>query len=127
VNARPDYQELLTGVHLAIWLDSSGEVGGLPRLEERVALALDRPDQIDRFGGLSLGESTHMVDEVERLGVGRASDARAFLVDPANRGRLSLPVWVDHVGSAGTRHVSGNLERLAAEAPPVERMPKIEP
>jgi CRISPR-associated protein Cas5t len=44
------------------------------------------------------------------------------------RGRLTLPVWVDHVGSAGTRYVTGNLERMPkTEAPPLDRMPRIEP
>ncbi len=126
-NARPDYQELLTGVRLAIWLDSSEETGADPRLEERVITALDFPGRIERFGGLSLGESTHLVDEVGRLVEGQANEARIFLLDLANRGRLSLPVWVDHVGSANTRHVSGNLEAIAASTPPIERMPKIEP
>jgi CRISPR-associated protein Cas5t len=124
-NARPDYQELLTQVRLAIWLDSAEEVSPGPTLEDRVNLSLDHPDQIDRFGGLSLGESTHLVDEVSRL-TGDVSDrARAYLV--SERGRLSLPVWVDHVGSAGTRHVTGDLTILMAPAPPLEQMPRIEP
>src|SRR3954453_12562354 len=55
-NARPDFQELLTGVQLAVWLDSTQEVGPRPSLEDRVNLALDHPERIDRFGGLSLGE-----------------------------------------------------------------------
>ena len=62
---------------------------------------LDQPRQVDRFGGLSLGESTHLVDEVRRLRPTDVGPMRAFLL--AERGRLSLPVWVDHVGSAGTR------------------------
>lgn len=126
-NARPDFQELLTGVRLAIWLDSSQETNQGPFLEDRVNLALDHPERIDRFGGLSLGESTHLVDEVTRLDGQSPISVRAYLEDPAKRGRLSLPVWVDHVGSAGTRHASGNLEDLEIAAPPVERMPKIEP
>jgi CRISPR-associated protein Cas5t len=126
-NARPDFQELLTGVRLAIWLDSSQEIGQGPNLEDRVNLALDHPERIDRFGGLSLGESTHMVDEVTRLTGQSRISVRVYLEDVAKRGRLSLPVWVDHVGSAGTRHASGNIEDVEIAAPPVERMPKIEP
>jgi CRISPR-associated protein Cas5t len=94
-------------------------------LEARVVTALTRPDQIERFGGLSLGESTHMVDEVAILPAGKSVEVTAYLLDPTSRGRLSLPVWVDHIGSAGTRRVSGNLETLMSE-PPLERMPKIE-
>ena len=85
-------------------------------LEERVIRALEHPEQIDGFGGLSLGESTHMVDEVVRLGAEEPVTARAYLLDPGGRGRLSLPVWVDHVGSASTRFVSGNLEVNNASA-----------
>src|SRR5580698_6611124 len=36
-NTRPDYQQLLTGVELLVWLDSSGETGAAPRLEARVS------------------------------------------------------------------------------------------
>lgn len=126
-NVRPDYQELLTGVRLAIWIDSDEESATSPTLEERVIRALENPEQIDRFGGLSLGESTHMVDEVARIRDGESVKARAYLLDLAGRGRLSLPVWVDHVGSANTRFVSGNLEEVHLMSPPPERMPRIEP
>jgi CRISPR-associated protein Cas5t len=124
-NTRPDYQELLTGVRLAIWLDSSEEAGTNPTLEDRVVVALDHPERIDRFGGLSLGESTHLVDEVSRLHDGWQTRARAYLLN--DRGRLSLPVWVDHVGSAGTRYVSGDLVPVGQLAPSPEQMPRIEP
>lgn len=127
-NTRPDYQQLLTGVKLLIWLDSSGEMEG--RLEDRVRTALTTPSDISRFGGLSLGESTHLVDEV--LPWERAKDrhagqsGRAFLVAP--KGRLTLPVWVDHVGSAGTRYETGNLEEVSlSAAPAAERLPVISP
>jgi len=117
---------LLTGVHLAVWLESSGEVGPGPTLEERVAEALEHPERVRRFGGLSLGESTHLVDEVKRLSTGEVGPARAYLL--AAEGRLSLPVWVDHVGSAGTRFAVGDLEEIDPSlAPPVERIPQIDP
>ena len=125
-NTRPDYQQLLTDVRLVIWLDSSGESGD--PLEDRVRAAMSNPASITRFGGLSLGESTHMIDEVcllERVRDQIAKSGRAFLVAP--KGRLTLPVWVDHVGSAGTRYATGNLEELPLDAPPIERMPRISP
>ena len=51
---------------------------------------------------------------------------RAFLTAP--KGRLTLPVWVDHVGSAGTRYATGDLvEHSLAEPPPFDRMPRISP
>jgi len=128
-NTRPDYQQLLTGVELLIWLDSSDEQpADGPTLEQRVAAALDNPAGVSRFGGLCLGESTHLVDEVSPLyRVQDRFDARtgrAFLLAP--KGRLTLPVWVDHVGSSGTRYVTGDLiERPLATAPELSELPCI--
>jgi CRISPR-associated protein Cas5t len=129
-NTRPDYQQLLTGVELLVWLDSSGERNASPTLEARVADALADPAGVVRFGGLSLGESTHLVDEVspwDRV-KGRHSGrtGRAFLLAP--KGRLTLPVWVDHVGSAGTRYATGNLDEVSLSDPPAaDRLPVISP
>lgn len=135
-NTRPDYQQLLTGpsaddrfVRLLIWLDSRNETSSENALEERVRVALTEPAKIDRFGGLSLGESTHLVDSVDlieglRLNNMKDRTVQAFL--QADRGRLTLPVWVDHVGSAKTRYVTGDLvECRVADPVPVERMPQI--
>jgi CRISPR-associated protein Cas5t len=125
-NSRPDYQELLTDVQLAIWLDSTEESVEGPSLEERVGVALDHPERIDRFGGLSLGESTHLVDQVHRIRSKEDRPLRAYLL--ADRGRLTLPVWVDHVGSSGTRYVTGDLVNSSSVAhPPTDRIPRIEP
>ncbi len=135
-NARPDYQQLLSPVELVIWLDSSEEQAA-PHLEHRVRDALANPANVARFGGLSLGESTHLVDEVNPLDRYLQSKrfqrrspqplGQAFLL--ADRGRLTLPVWVDHVGSAGTRHVTGDLQRdwPMDRAPEVSAMPLIQP
>ncbi len=125
-NTRPDYQQLLTDVRLVIWVHSSDEASD--RLEDRVIAALTNPRSITRFGELSLGESTHVVDEVcllDRVKDQLAPSGRAFLVAP--KGRLTLPVWVDHVGSAGTRYATGNLEDSPLDPPPIERMPRISP
>lgn len=124
-NARPDYQQLLTGVELVIWLDSSEEAGER-RLEDRVRAALADPASVTRFGGLSLGESTHLVDEVciggraDKKIAGRTG--RTFLLAP--KGRSTLPVWIDHVGSAGTRYATGDL---VTDPPTVDRLPRISP
>lgn len=125
-NTRPDYQQLLTDIKLVIWLDSSEEteIG----LEARVRKALADPRSVSRFGGLSLGESTHLVDEVTPLETVKSRldgrSGRAFLL--AERGRLTLPVWVDHVGSSGTLYATGNLvEAPIMESPVLESMPRI--
>ena len=60
-NSRPDYQQLLTDVRLLIWLDSSEEKAAKTKLEGRVRAALENPSGVTRFGGLSIGESTHLV------------------------------------------------------------------
>ena len=129
-NTRPDFQQLLAPVRLVVWLDSSEEWGDNERLESRVGRAIKRPETVERFGGLSLGESIHLVDEVS-LFEGRTAErlqgqsGRAFLCE--ERGRLTLPVWVDHVGSAGTRYATGNLVPGTLEPPRVEQMPRITP
>ncbi len=125
-NTRPDYQQLLSEVQLVIWLDSTEESGD--KLEDRVRNALTNPASVSRFGGLSLGESTHMVDEVcfiDRVQNRLPKEGRAFLTAP--KGRLTLPVWVDHVGSARTRYAVGNLEQLPILPPSMDRMPRISP
>jgi CRISPR-associated protein Cas5t len=124
-NTRPDYQQLLTDVQLLIWLDSSQEAGE-HRLEHRVQAVLGGQAP-SRFGGLSLGESTHLVDEVspwEKV-KSRFNEGRAFY--QAERGRLTLPVWVDHVGSVGTRYVTGNLEKVSLQEPSIDQLPQISP
>ncbi|MBA2227427.1 type I-MYXAN CRISPR-associated protein Cas5/Cmx5/DevS [Thermogemmata fonticola] len=136
-NIRPDYQQLLTGasaehpfVELLLWLDSAEEQNAPPHLEERVQQALIDPRQVSRFGGLSLGESTHLVDEVclwERVKDRyRSQRGRAFLL--AERGRYTWPVWADHVASARTRYAVGNWEDISLDQPPeVHRLPRILP
>ncbi|MGD9857478.1 MAG: type I-MYXAN CRISPR-associated protein Cas5/Cmx5/DevS [Planctomycetaceae bacterium] len=126
-NTRPDYQQLLTDVQLIIWLDSSDELEA-PSLEDRVRVALTQPDQVQRFGGLSLGESTHLVNDVSLLDEDRIEQfptaaAELYVLHP--EGNMTLPVWVDHVGSAGTRYVTGRLEPSGITPPPTERMPQI--
>jgi len=120
-NARPDYQQLLTDVKFLIWIEGD-------ELETSVMTALTNPSKISRYGGLSLGESTHLVDEVSLLDRVRdrvPKEGRAFLTAP--RGRLTLPVWVDHVGSAGTRYATGNLELTPLVPPSLDLLPLISP
>lgn len=125
-NARPDYQQMLTSIELVVWLDSSEERQA-PKLEERVKKALDPAlrNTVERFGGLSLGESTHLVNEVDLFPGDESRSGQAFLLSA--RGRLTLPVWVDHVGSAGTCYVVGDLEQTPLIPPAVVRLPRIRP
>jgi CRISPR-associated protein Cas5t len=130
-NLRPDFQQLLSPIELVMWLDSSEEIDDGERLESRVLRALDQPKTIERFGGLSLGESTHLVDQVRRFPrpdrnpKDAQQEGQTFLL--VQNGQLTLPIWVDHVGSTGTRHATGTLQRGTVAAPSLDRMPRIMP
>ena len=124
-NRTPAQQELLTGIELVLWLDSLDERGGAPYLEQRVETVFTQPEAIERFGGLSLGESTHLVDEVKPFPGDMAQTGSIFVC--ADRGRLTLPVWVDHVGSQGTRYVTGDLLTVPLTVPDRIRLPQISP
>ena len=124
-NRTPAQQELLTGVQLVLWLDSLEENGENPSLEQRVETALAHPETLERFGGLSFGESTHLVDEV-KIFPGNDGQTGAIFVC-ADRGRFTLPVWVDHVGSEGTRYATGDLLTLSLTPPDRRQLPQIEP
>ena len=80
-NTRPDFQQLLTGVELVLWLDSADETPNGPTLEQRIddAVFKKRFADISRFGGLSLGESTHLVDDVTGFNPDAKQQGRAFV------------------------------------------------
>jgi CRISPR-associated protein Cas5t len=121
-NIGPDVQELLTGLTVLIWCDGSGEAQ-TENLENRVRKALKAPDTVQRFGGWALGESTHLIDTVSEIVDRRPpADSQVFVLDAS--GSLTLPVWVDHVGSKGTQYAVGRLTRLD-RAPTEEELPQI--
>ncbi len=122
-NAGPDFQELLTNAELVLWVDSALERGDDPSLEARVIRAFSRPESIDRFGGWSLGESTHLVNDATLVEPGGEPGAsRSFLVDLG--GDMTLPVVVDHVGAAGTVYATGTLVQCDSWPEP-GRLPMI--
>lgn len=126
-NKRPDYQELLTDVRLAVWIRRGGAEAAVPTLVGQVLAALGDGEKPRRFGGLALGESTHLVDEIRPLRTGDLAMG-VDLLCREERGDLALPVWVDHVGSAGTRWGQYGLERLGeGESLPEEAWTAIEP
>lgn len=96
-NRRPDFQELLTDVRLAVWVRKGEHERGDISLIGRIRATINQPDAVTRFGGLSLGESTHLVDDVSLL---TQQSSRGQLLVAEDEGDLSLPVWPDHVGSA---------------------------
>ncbi|MBI3396142.1 MAG: type I-MYXAN CRISPR-associated protein Cas5/Cmx5/DevS [Spirochaetia bacterium] len=99
-NKRPDFQELLTHIKLAVWLKKGKNEDAPVCLADRVRQVLATPRTAIRFGGLSLGESTHLVDDLRQL---REEDGRhGTVLFQSDEGDLSLPIWADHVGSRGT-------------------------
>jgi CRISPR-associated protein Cas5t len=96
VNSRPDYQEVLCGLNLIICVDSSEDKN---LLENRILETLNHPEKTERFGGLSLGESRDLVNDlriIEQLPV-----STDWLI--RNPKGEALPVWVDYQGSENTR------------------------
>jgi CRISPR-associated protein Cas5t len=99
-NARPDYQELLTDIQFAVWVDSSLEQKP-PHLSERLQAAFENPAAINRFGGLCLGESRDLVNAIAPISQQDREKNLSWLVQDED-GLLTLPYWVDHVGSTET-------------------------
>ncbi len=100
-NARPDYQELLTNIEFVVWV-SEGIDKATPTLPERLQQAFSNPASINRFGGLCLGESRDLVNAVTLLTENHTGESLRWLIRDED-GSLTLPYWVDHVGSEGTR------------------------
>ena len=113
-NIRPDYQELLTDVRFIVWVDT-GTDEARPMLVERLHEALANPACVDRFGGLSLGESRDLVNSIALIS-GYVGGVVKWLVQEEN-GSLTLPYWVDHVGSRGTRWLRYSLKKFDLQEP----------
>jgi CRISPR-associated protein Cas5t len=97
-DTRPDYQDLLIDLALWVWLRPGSDPAD-PPLSARIPAALERPAALTRCGGLSLGESSYLVDVVR---VDPAPPDRLIFLTPDDRGFYSLPVWVDHLVRANT-------------------------
>lgn len=95
-NRSPDFQELLTDIRLAVWIRESDSEKSEITFAKRIENALKNPSLINRFGGLALGESTHLVDEIKPLQISEQTFCQILLND--EEGDLSLPIWADHVG-----------------------------
>jgi len=110
-NKTPGCQELLTDVRLSVWVRQGRTENVQTPLVRRLDKAFSAPKGLSRFGGLSLGESTHLVDEVRRWRRDDAASGRLLVRD--DKGHLSLPIWPDHVGSKGTLWGQFRLEQTS--------------
>lgn len=97
-DTRPDYQDLLMDLTLWVWL-RPGADQSTPPLADRVPAAIKPPYELTRFGGLSLGESSYLVDVLSSDP--GPPDSLMFLL-PDDQGFFSLPIWVDHADRSNT-------------------------
>lgn len=113
-NKRPDYQQVLSGLVFGVWVhhDPAG-------LAQKLESAAKSPEKIQRYGGLSLGESRDLVNDIHFNP--RWEGEGTWLVRDC-KGPLSLPVWVDHVGSKGTHWVQFAEQTLPLEEPDNENL-----
>jgi CRISPR-associated protein Cas5t len=112
---RPDYQDLLTDVVLWVWLsvEDDSQKSSLPRA---LSAALADPSSMPpRHGGLSLGESSYLVNRINAIRP-EGVPQQVIALRPSIDGFYSLPIWTDHV------HDRSRLERfeliLASPHPP---------
>lgn len=114
-NTRPDFQEILTGIELMVWVDGREDKAN-PNLCDRLKLAFANPSSIKRFGALCLGESRDLVNSVELLAENEPTDSLLWLIRD-EYGDLSLPYWVDRIGSKNTCWLRYSLEYLEEKQP----------
>jgi len=107
---RPDYQDVLVGLKLWIWL-ADGHDTAAPLITTRVTQAVEHPETVQRFGGLSLGESSYLVNHVS---LGLEPPSSLVFLHPDTGGFYNLPVWVDHAANANIRR-RFNLENMRVE------------
>jgi CRISPR-associated protein Cas5t len=97
-DTRPDYQDLLIDLTLWVWLRRGADEAD-PPLSARIPAALTDPVTLTRYGGLSLGESSYLVDVIR---IDSTPPERLTFLTPDDRGFYSLPVWVDPLVRANT-------------------------
>jgi CRISPR-associated protein Cas5t len=123
--SKPNFQEILTDLKVVVRIDSSSESATV-KLDERVAIALATPDQITRFGGLSLGESWALINGIRSY---RPEDGEIRWLVKDNRGLIGLPIWIDRQTTQGTfqRFSLGKMGEFSEQCLTEIKVPKIAP
>jgi CRISPR-associated protein Cas5t len=122
---KPDYVETVCGIEFLCWVDSSEEQrelkGGASQessdngtLEERIVEAISFPDNVSRYGVLSLGLSDDAVNDVHLCKMMAGAWHRLL---PSDTGDIELPVLVQHVGAANTKWRRYRWEVIAVNEP----------
>ena len=116
-NTVPEHQEILTDIKFIVWIDSDTEKVK-PTLAERIYQAKTNSTSVKRFGCLYLGESSDLVNSV-RLASEKYLKRDKWWLVKEDWGLMSLPYWVDHVGSRGTRWLRYSLREMEVDEPPL--------
>jgi CRISPR-associated protein Cas5t len=109
-NSKPDFQEILSGIEIVIGIDSSEDINNL---EIRVVQALTHPENIERFGGLSLGESRDLIDDIQVI---KEPSKSLQWLTKNTQGKIKLPLIVDYLGSQNTKMEKFSLESFCDRA-----------
>ena len=115
-NVNPSYQEILSNLKCLIWVRSDGEKIQ-PSLRERIQLAFEHPELVRRFGCLFLGESDQLIKTIKLVSADYPEGVRHWVIRD-NQGKLTLPYWVDHVGSRNTQFLRYRIEEMSRLSPP---------
>ena len=96
-NSKPDFQEVLSGVEIVVGVDSCEDTNDL---ETRIVESLSNSKFTERFGGLSIGESKDLIDDIQILE--KPSQSLQWLTINT-KGKIKLPLIVDYMGSKNTK------------------------
>ena len=115
-NSKPDYQELLTGIKFVVWIDARADKS-TPNLSERLHQAMTDPSSVVRFGNICLGESRDLVNSIDIITNDRQQESLKWLTQD-EYGELTLPYWVDRLGSERTQWLRYTLIKSQDWEPP---------
>ncbi|NJO93377.1 MAG: type I-MYXAN CRISPR-associated protein Cas5/Cmx5/DevS [Hydrococcus sp. RM1_1_31] len=124
-NIRPDYQEILTGIEFIVWV-ATQEDKAQPNLCDRISQVFANPALVNRFGALCLGESRDLVNRIDLLSENEQLQSLQWLIRD-EYGYLSLPYWVDYLGSKSTRWLRYSLENRKQHHPSDSSWTMIQP
>jgi CRISPR-associated protein Cas5t len=115
-NSKPDYQELLTGIKFVVWIDATADKSS-PNLAERLYQAMTDPSSVVRFGNICLGESRDLVNSID-IFIENSQQGSLTWLTQSECGELTLPYWVDRLGSERTRWLRYRLIKSSDWEPP---------
>ena len=113
-NSKPDYQTVLTGLEFITAVQDS-KLSGIPSLRQVLDNALSNPGGVERFGGLSCGESHHLIDTLSKCELPLEEENQVWELCPEQYGEWTIPLWVDHVGSKHTRWTTAAFRTLQSD------------